>query len=900
MTFTDHWSRWLWVVFLRNKSDAFNAFKEWLAMVERETGEKLATLRADNGGKYVSNEFQAYCKANGIRLETTSARTPEQNGIAERQNRSVFERVRVVLIESGLPLYLWAEAACYVVYTKNRNASAALDGLSPFQLRFGRPPDASFLHRFGCRAFVYNDHPGRQKLDPRAHEGVFVGYAPTQKAYRVYFPALRKLVTSIHVRFNDDINGVSDVPPEGEKDYDSLFELDDDDDSSRKSDTQDGTTNLPTPTITHHNPLADLPAPDALPLPRPRGRPKGSKNKKGGEATRRSARILEQQAAAAPGAPAEADPIPAPAVEDPVVHGPGGEALHPVQEDEVPDEGDTFGSELSDPPDDTDSSLLLDYSFAISGDEPKTYEEAMASPDAHEWEAAMRRELESIATLDSFKLTKLPRGRKPIGTRWVFLVKRDPDGNILRYKARLVAQGFTQQPGIDFKETFAPVAKPESIRAICAFIAQCDGAAQVVDVDSTFLNSEIPEDQDVYIKQPPGFTQLGQESLVWHLRKALYGLKQSGYLWYQKLKSILVGLGFSVCRSDPCVFYRFRADDFSFITSHVNDLGLFCSKQRVADALKEEIAKHVPIKDLGDISVLLGIKVTRDRRAKTISFSHAHKIKAALEEFGFKDVKPASSPMVLGQRLTKAQGPTSPEDIEFMRGVPFMSAVGTLMHIAIHTRPDVAKAVQTVAQFMANPGRSHWNAVKRIFQYLKATQDYALTVGGEESVAPIAYCDADWGNDPDSPHSTSGYAVFIGRGVISWSAKKQTVIALSTGEAEYYAGVHCGREVVWLRQLLQELRLLPSPCPPPTTLCIDSTSAIRMINNPDEVSNRTKHVNIAYHWIRESVRKGEMETDFVPGEDNVADIFTKPLPPPRHQRLTALLGLGPTANNASR
>ena len=898
MTFTDHWSRWLWVVFLRHKSDAFAAFKEWLAMVERETGEKLATLRADNGGEYLSNEFQAYCKTNGIRLETTSARTPEQNGVAERQNRSVFERVRVVLIESGLPIYLWAEAACYVVYTKNRNASATLGGLSPFQVRFGRPPDASFLHRFGCRAFVYNDHPARQKLDPRAHEGVFVGYAPTQKAYRIYFPTTRRLVTSIHVKFNDDINGMSPVSTEGETHYDSLFELDDDD-SSRKSDIP--TPNIPhTPVHNHPPPDPDQPALDTPPAPRPRGRPKGSKNKKGGEATRRSTRILAQQAAAAPGAPVEAELVPAPAVEDPVVLGPGGGAPHPAQVEDAPDEGDSLGSELTDLSDDSDSSLLLDHSFVITGDEPKTYKEAMASPDAHEWEAAMRRELESIASLDSFKLTELPQGRKSIGTKWVFLVKRDPDGNILRYKARLVAQGFTQQPGIDFKETFAPVAKPESIRAICAFIAQCGGVAQVVDVDSAFLNSEIPEDQEAYVKQPPGFAQRGQETLVWHLRKALYGLKQSGHLWYQKLKSILVELGFKICRSDPCVFYRFHAEDFSFVTSHVDDLGLFCSRQRAVDALKIEIARHVPIKDLGDISVLLGVKVTRDLSAKTISFSHAHKIRAALEEFGFKDVKPASSPMVLGQRLTKAQAPTSQEDIEFMRGVPFMSAVGTLMHIAIHTRPDIAKAVQSVAQFMANPGKAHWNAVKRIFQYLKATQEYVLTVGGDGPVAPIAYCNADWGNDPDSPRSTSGYGIFMGCGVISWSAKKQTVISLSTGEAEYYAGVHCGREVIWLRQLLVELRLLPSPRPPPTVLRIDSTSAIRMINNPDEVSNRTKHVNVAYHWIRESVRKREMETEFVPGEDNIADIFTKPLPPPRHQRLTALLGIGPATANASR
>lgn len=298
------------------------------------------------------------------------------------------------------------------------------------------------------------------------------------------------------------------------------------------------------------------------------------------------------------------------------------------------------------------------------------------------------------------------------------------------------------------------------------------------------------------------------------------------------------------------------------------------------------------------ISLLLGVKVTRDLDARTISFSHTHKIDKALEEFGFKDVHPVSSPMLSGQRLSASQAPQTPKDIEFMRNVKFMSAVGTLMHIAVHTRPDISKAVQNVARFMANPGKPHWQAVKRIFQYLKATRDYVLTVGGSGTTRPLAYCDADYGNDPDTAKSTSGYAIFIGQGCDSWSAKKQTVVSLSTGEAEYYAGVHCGREVLWLRQLLSELGFLPSPRPPPTRIRIDSTTAIRMIDNPDEVSNRTKHVNISYHWIRDAVRSQLIETEHVPGEENIADIFTKPLGPQRHKQLTRRLGLRSPADRA--
>ncbi|OJT02422.1 Copia protein [Trametes pubescens] len=902
MTFTDHYHRWLWVAFLRRKSDAFEAFKEWLARVERETGRKLAKLRADNGGEYVGNAFKAFCKERGIQLQTTSPRTPEQNGVAERQNRSVFDRVRTILIESGLPLNLWGEAVNYIVYTKNRNPTSTLDGLTPFQARYGRAPDASFLHRFGCRAYVYNDHPSRRKLDPRARIGVFVGYADDQKAYWIYFPDTKTVTSSIHVHFHDDANGYDGNLPEGENDYDALFEsfdlqasLDEDRSSHSQIPMATSASNVDVPV-----PDAPLPQPapvapshaEAPSVPRPRRRPKGSKNKKGGVPVRHSSRVRarlgppQAPQAAVPEAPAEGIPPPqaVAAPEQPLAgpSGPGGEVL---KADDVDSESDLTELSESEPSHDEDESanlvsLLLEHSFAVSGDEPQTYEEAMASPDANEWEAAMIQELESIASLDSFELTSLPPDRKPIGTRWVFLIKRDADGNVLRYKARLVAQGFTQQPGVDFQETFAPVAKPESICAICAIMAQRDGIIHVVDVDSAFLNSEIPEGQEAYVKQPPGFTQ-------------------RGYLWYRKLKSILASIGFKASRADPCVFFRYDEErNLAIITSHVDDLAIFGVSLKAVTAVKGEIARQVPIKDGKDISLLLGVKVSRDLEARTISFSHTHKINKALEEFGFKDVHPVSSPMLVSQRLSATQGPQTPKDVAFMRNIKFMSAVGTLIHIAVHTRPDISKAVQSVAHFMANPGKPHWQAVKRIFQYLKGTRDYILTVGGSGTSQPLAYCDADWGNDPDTAKSTSGYAIFIGQGCVSWSAKKQTVVALSTGEAEYYAGVHCGREVLWLRQLLCEIGFLPSPRPPPTTLRIDSTTAIRMIENPDEVSNRTKHVNISYHWICDAVQSQLIAPDYVPGEDNIADVFTKPLGPQRHKQLTFRLGLRPPVDHA--
>lgn len=518
----------------------FTAFKEWLARIERSTGRKLATLRANNGGEYVNDEFKAFCSKNGIQLQTTSPCTPEQNSIAECQNCSNFDRVRTVLADSGLPTNLWGEAVNYIVYTKNRNPTAALNGSTPFQSRYGCTPDANFFHRFGCCAYVYNDHPSRQKLNSRAKEGVFVGYADDQKAYRVYFPDTRKLVTSIHVRFHDDTNGFSGGLPEGEKDCDLSFELpspqtDNGNESERSSNghTPLKAVGLPNTQAIQNEPL-ELPQPNAQPEKRPRGRPKGSKNKKGSIPVRHSSRLAAntqpgpaepdaQQAAVQP----EQQPAAANAWGDEPAAEQHGHTSDNTSESDLTELSETednsnMASELPSPPS-FRVYALSDDCYVIFGDEPQSYEEAMSRPNAHEWDAAMVQEIKSIVTLGTFELVDLPPGWTPIGTRWVFLIKCDPDGNIIHYKAHPVAQGFTQRPGVDFQETFAPVAKPKSIRAISAITAQRGGVIHVVDVNSAFLNSEILEGQEAYVQQPPGFVQ----------RKSLrYGCFTKHYMGY--------------------------------------------------------------------------------------------------------------------------------------------------------------------------------------------------------------------------------------------------------------------------------------------------------------------------------------------------------------------------------
>jgi hypothetical protein len=399
----------------------------------------------------------------------------------------------------------------------------------------------------------------------------------------------------------------------------------------------------------------------------------------------------------------------------------------------------------------------------------------------------------------------------------------------------------------------------------------------------------MPEDQTVYLSQPPSYFAEGKEDFVWKLGKALYGLKQFGHLWYQKLKGILEHIGFHACKSDPCVFIRSLPSATSIISSHVDDLGLYCDSVAEVALLKSQIRKHVFIKDLGEIQSILGIEVIHDQKARTASLSHRHYIDEVVTRFGKTGAKDVHSPIEMGTRLNLSQCPSTLNEISQMHLKPYQAGVGSLNHAAVMTCPDIAKAVQTVAQFSSNPGKHHWDAVICIIHYLKTTRNWVLTLGGRSAtIEVLGYCDADHANSPDHGRSISGYDMMLGNGCFSWSSKKQTATALSTGEAEYYATVHAGREVNWVQQLLAEIGFSPRTA---TTLHIDNTSSICMIETPDQVTNHTKHINIAYHWIREEVQKQTILPEYVPSDKNLSDIFTKGFHAPRHKELIHALGM---------
>ena len=373
------------------------------------------------------------------------------------------------------------------------------------------------------------------------------------------------------------------------------------------------------------------------------------------------------------------------------------------------------------------------------------------------------------------------------------------------------------------------------------------------------------------MEQQPGYEEGGKD-FVKKLKKALYGLKQAGRRWYDTFLHKLADLGFRTSATDPGVFYARIGDKLLILAAHVDDCAMTGSSGKLITAYKSKLNDKFPLTDLGDISWLLGIKVTRDRAAHTISLSQSSYIDAILSCFSLSDAKAYATPMVPSVFYSKNDTPLSPSDVARMRKVPYCEAIGSLMYAAVATRPDIAFSVSVLSCFLENPGEVHWEAVKRIFHYLAGTRDHALTYGAEQHDL-IGYTDAD-GASQEHCCTISGYAFLIDGGAVSWSLCKQELVTLSTVEAEYVAATHAAKECIWLRHLIGEL--FPSLIKQ-TTLHCDNQAALKLVTD-NNYHARTKHIDIRYHFIRQVVASAAINIVYCPTDDMTADILTKALP----------------------
>nr|CAN72663.1 hypothetical protein VITISV_031849 [Vitis vinifera] len=455
-------------------------------------------------------------------------------------------------------------------------------------------------------------------------------------------------------------------------------------------------------------------------------------------------------------------------------------------------------------------------------------------------------------------------------------LKVGPDGQVDRLKARLVAKGYTQVYGSDYGDTFSPVAKIASVRLLLSMAAMCSWPLYQLDIKNAFLHGDLAE--EVYMEQPPGFVAQGESGLVCRLRRSLYGLKQSPRAWFSRFSSVVQEFGMLRSTADHSVFYHHNSlGQCIYLVVYVDDIVITGSDQDGIQKLKQHLFTHFQTKDLGKLKYFLGIEIAQS--SSGVVLSQRKYALDILEETGMLDCKPVDTPMDPNVKLVPGQGEPLGDPGRYRR------LVGKLNYLTI-TRPDISFPVSVVSQFLQSPCDSHWDAVIRILRYIKSTPGQGVLYQNRGHTQVVGYTDADWAGSPTDRRSTSGYCVFIGGNLISWKSKKQDVVARSSAEAEYRAMALATCELIWLRHLLQELRFGKDE---QMKLICDNQAALHIASNP-VFHERTKHIEVDCHFIREKIASGCIATSFVNSNDQLADIFTKSLRGPRIKYICNKLG----------
>ncbi|CAN0873749.1 Retrovirus-related Pol polyprotein from transposon TNT 1-94 [Linum grandiflorum] len=503
---------------------------------------------------------------------------------------------------------------------------------------------------------------------------------------------------------------------------------------------------------------------------------------------------------------------------------------------------------------------------------PTSYKQACGDPN---WTKAMDVEKLALAENNTWDIVPRPPDALVIGSRWLYTAKFKPDGSLERYKARFIAQGFRQEYGIDYDETFAPVAKMQTVRILMALAAQRNWPLLQLDVKNAFLHGDLKE--TVYVECPPGFDK-GSQDVVCLLKKSLYGLKQAPRAWFETFQNIILTSDFQQSRNDPSLFTKQSSRGITILLIYVDDMILTGDDSQGIAEVKGLLRSHFKLKELGDLSYFLGLEVSRSSQG--ILLSQKKYVNDLLDLARLSDCKPCATPMEVNLKLSKD------DDGPLENPTLYRRLVGSLIYLT-STRPDLAYAVQIVSQFMGSPRQSHQTAVVRILRYLQGTRDHRMFFSSSASTQLSAFADADHAGCIDTRRSTSGWCIQYGQAFVSWRCKKQDRVSKSSTEAEYRSMSDVCSEVVWVQRLLTELGAAVSL---PVRLYGDNTSAIRIATNP-VLHDRTKHIETHIHYIRDLVHDGIVQLFYITSEDQLADLLTKPLSTSRHWYLIGKLML---------
>ncbi len=633
-----------------------------IIMRRTQSPEKIKALRTDNGGEYLSASFQDYLADHGIAHQLTIAYTPQQNGVAERMNRTVINLVRSMLHSADLDKRFWAEALSTAVYIRNRVPSRSLPkDETPYTLWFGSIPDLSHLRIFGSKCWYMIPKTKLRKLDSRAREALLIGYATQSKGYKLWDIELMKPIISRDVKFNEVVAARPELSP-----FISVDTETDVHDQGREAVTNDLD-------ISHDEKQGEESDSDEF-------EECGIQDDNQGES--------------------EPDPTPPP-------------LRRSTRKFTKPKEWWK-----------TTSTAFTARTF------PSSYKAATSPDNIDFWSPGIEREHDCLLRNKTWELVKRKDGMHVLPSKYVFRVKNG------KPKARLVVLGCRQVYGLDYSQTFAPVVKMSTIRLVLALVAARDLECEQMDVVTAFLNGDL--DEDIYMEIPQELKTTKNSDQVCKLRKAVYGLKQAPRQWYAKIHEYLVrDLGFTSSLNDPCLYTQHQSSSLTIIALYVDDLLVAGNDKEKIRKLKSDLSEIFEMKDLGPLSVMLGIKISRDRVKKLVFISQPEYTREILSRFGMENLNPLSTPMLRSEKFSGSQESSSID-------VPYREAIGSLMYLMICTRPDIAYAVGKLAQHSQYPQMENWIAVKRVFRYLKGTTDFGILYNGTIEPKIFGFSDSDY------------------------------------------------------------------------------------------------------------------------------------------------------------
>ncbi|GJV38428.1 putative ribonuclease H-like domain-containing protein [Tanacetum coccineum] len=991
-----------WVFFLETKDVTYPILKDFISLVENQLNKKVKAIRCDNGTKFKNEKLIELYGEKGIKRDYSNARTPQQNGVTERKNRTLIEAARTMLADSKLPTMFWTEAVSTACYVLNRVLITNPHNKTPYALLIRKTPSISHFKPFGCHVIILNtsDHLG--KFDGKADEGYLIGYSASNRAYRVYNMANKRFEETMNLRFLEEKANIQGISHEWSFDLDYLtdslgYNRDkanqstgtqdvssnpaglQDDDSKSDSDEQViivpsyPSNNIPgaetkDTSDAHSNGVLFDTAEDIF--QQELARLKDQEQRATSDAERlglgfaKDSEELQKRASAKTVPPSSilvpTGRIPVPSGDTRVspsdgsvptggVPVPSGSPTglffdaEPITRfsspldlgNNVPSPGifsstsydDDFGADLNNlastmevspvatkrintvhpqsliigEPNSfvqtrsqvhkktTSETAFLSYIqdqqrnnhtdfqhclFAcyLSQVEPRSVAQALEDPS---WVDAMQEEIQQFKFQNVWILVDLPEGKYAIRTKWVLKNKRDARGIVVRNKARLIAQGHRQEEGIDYDEVFAPVARIEAIRLFLAFTSYMGFMVYQMDVKSAFLFGSI--DEEVYVTQLKVFVDPQYPKKVYKVVKALYGLHQAPRAWYATLSAFLLKHDYRRCTIDKTLFLKKHKSDIILVQVYVDDIIFGFTKKAWCDEFEALMKGEFEMSAIGELIFFLGLQV--QQRPDGIFIGQDKYVQEILKKFNLESVRTATTPY-------EAPKPKSKNELDNPVNVHlYRSMIGSLMYLTT-SRPDIMFAVSACSRNQVTPTTSNLEALKKIFKYLKGQPKLGLWYPRESPFVLEDYSDSDYvGANKDRKSTTSG-CQFLGRRLISWQCKKQTIVATSSTEAEYVAVANCYGQVLWIQNQLLDYGYNFMN----TKIFIDNQSTICIVKNP-VFHQRTKHIEIRHHFIRDANEKKLIQVLKIHTDDNVADLLTKAFDGPRFNHLMVNIGM---------